>query len=84
MRAFLLYGAEGMKISRATYYERLEDADKRLTTKIKAKFPDAADQAKLLDDILEYSAEIENVYMEIGMQCGAKLAQQLLDGQSME
>lgn len=84
IRQFLLYGTESMDISNAPYKQRLEDAEKIARKKIEEKFPMKEEYKDILGDIEIYTSTAQDVYMEIGMQCGAMLTIQLLTGSKME
>ena len=78
IRGFLVSGTECPDFSDKTYKERIDEAENELFEKIKNKIPVVEDYDEIVDNIGNYAYEIQNVYMEIGMQCGAKLAAQLL------
>ena len=78
IRAFLLQGVDCAEISNQNYKERLDDAENPVLEMIEKKFPDMDENEKLSGDVLYYATVTQNVYMEIGMQCGAILAMRLL------
>jgi hypothetical protein len=45
---------------------------------IQAKFPDMYEHEQITNHFYDYAIALEDVYMEIGIQCGAVLAMQLL------
>lgn len=77
IREFLLSGAECVRINEKTYIERLEEAQKKAFDKLLDIIPDEEEYEEILSNIIGYIGETEDVYMEIGLQCGAMLAQQL-------
>jgi len=44
---------------------------------IQAKFPDMDEYEPIATEVYGYASEVEDVYMEIGLQCGMALAMQL-------
>lgn len=79
---FLLYGTEAVVISDKSYTERIKEANSKITSIIKEKLSennDAKEIESVINDILSFSSDSENVYMEIGMQCGAMLCNDLLE-----
>ncbi len=78
IRGFLLHGVECCEVSRQTYKQRLSTAEKTVSERMEENFPDIEQQEKLMFDIHRYAGITQEVYMEIGMQCGAVLAMQLL------
>lgn len=84
IREFLLHGVEEMNTSDKTYYERLKNAEKIATGTLHARFPCEEDYEKVTDDVYELVGATQNVYMEVGMQCGAAIAMQLLGNPKTE
>ncbi|MCQ1530905.1 hypothetical protein [Lutispora saccharofermentans] len=78
IREFLLHGVECVEISNKSYKQRIEDASKSAIEMIEKKFPERDDCEKITSKVYNYSGTIQDVYMEIGMQCGAILAMQLI------
>lgn len=78
IREFLLYGVEGMEISDKTYEQRIDEAQKTAIGMIQKKFPDMNEYEIITSEVYHYVNTVQDVYMEIGMQCGAALAMQLL------
>ena len=77
IREFLLNGMECFEISSKDYKQRVDDAQKPVIEMID-KITDKNEQEKIADEIFDYGAVVQEVYMEIGMQCGAALMVQLL------
>lgn len=79
IREFLLHGVECVEVNTKTYMERLKEAQKPVINMIHRYFPDEMkENEKITDCIWLYSGEIEDVYMEIGLQCGFVLAMQIM------
>lgn len=80
LREFLLHGTECGAISEKSCEQRLKEAGKAVFSMIRKKFPDMEEQEKLTGELYSYVGTVENVYMEIGLQCGMLLAVQLFKG----
>lgn len=78
IREFILHGVECIQIEDKPYEQRLEAARKPAIEAIKCKFPEMNEYEKITNEIYSYATVTQDVYMEIGMQCGAILALQLL------
>lgn len=78
IREFLLHGVECMGINDKSYKQRIKESGETTFAMIKTKFTDMNEQEKITNEVNGYVSAIENVYMEIGLQCGAALANQLL------
>ncbi len=78
IREFLLHGVECVQISEKTYKQRIDDSRKTAIDMIKAKFPDMDEHVVITNEVYGYSSVVEDVYTQIGMQCGAILVIQLL------
>ncbi len=78
LREFLLHGIEPCKIDSRSYLERLETAEKKMRKLIHTKCPKLEKDEKIMSSILAYASQTEDVYMEIGLQCGFILAMQIL------
>jgi len=78
VREFLLHGVECVEIKDNTLKQRIEEPQKAVTTMIQDKFPDMGENEKITDKMCDYVGAVQEVYMEIGLQCGAILAEQLL------
>ena len=77
LREFLMHGGECAEISHDTYRQRIKSAWEPLTGILKKNFPEFEEYEKMTSEIFAYTAVTENVYMEIGIQCGAMLVMQL-------
>ena len=80
IREFLLNGMECTEISSKDCEQRLDKALKPVIEMLD-KITDENEQEKAAEDIFDYGATIQEVYMEIGIQCGASLMAQLLNKQ---
>jgi len=78
IREFLLYGTECAKVSEEDYKQRLETVRSHVSEVID-NFPGEVEKEKVEDSIYDYVNVTQDVYMEIGMKCGAVLAMQLLE-----
>ena len=78
IREFLLNGTECVEVSGESYKQRIDSARKPVVDKIHGKFPGEEESEEIMDEVFCYSGVNQEVYMEIGMQCGAALLLQLL------
>ena len=78
IREFLFNGVECADVINETYKKRLAIAEEDVFKVIDEKFTDKEERDKIVNDVHTYATVSEEVYMEIGMQCGAILAAQLL------
>ena len=78
IREFLLNGVECITISPQSYKRRLERSANPVFEMIQVKFPAEEENEKVTNFIHNYISETKNVYMEIGIQCGAILVMKLL------
>lgn len=78
IREFLLHGVEEVQYSTKSYKERIDESRKHVNGMIYRKFPDMEENEKIMDSVLDYGSEIQDVYMEVGLQCGFMLAMQIL------
>jgi len=79
-----LHGVECVEIDDKTYKQRIEESRQAITTMIDTQFPDVGDKERLEVEIYDYADTVEEVYTEIGMQCGALLMVQLLKNPASE
>ena len=84
IREFLLHGVECLQISEKSYKQRLEAAGKPAFKMIDEKFSNGDERDKVASDVHHYASVTQDVYMEIGMQCGAILAVKLLSSSQAE
>lgn len=78
LREFLFHGVECSEYDNRTYNERVEIPYQDLCEILHREFPDLKKYEAMLNIIYEYSEAIKDVYMEIGLQSGFTLANQLL------
>ena len=70
---FLLDGAVGKCDSRP-YKERLEESEGIWVDFIESHLSNRQEKGLFTEEVLKYVGVVESVYMEIGLQIGAKLA----------
>lgn len=75
IREFLLYGSKCREPDNSTYKQRLENSLNNALTLARGCFPEGCEQ--LEDKLLIAANAHEQVYMEIGIQVGMKLAVQI-------
>ncbi|HCA30123.1 MAG TPA: hypothetical protein DEP23_11420 [Ruminococcaceae bacterium] len=78
IREFLLHGVEEINISDKSYKERIDEAAKPVIEVIRQKFLDTEGCEELINMIYHCTSIYEEVYMEIGLQCGLMLAVEIL------
>jgi len=78
IREFLLHGTECLKVSDKSYEERIAVSHDKAIKRIETGFPDVKECEDVMSEVYGYATTIEEVYMEIGMQCGVVLAIQFL------
>jgi len=78
IREFLMHGVEGGDINPKGYKERIGEAHKSAIELIQSKFHNMAEYEEITTKVYDYAAACEDVYMEIGLQCGFILAIQVL------
>ena len=78
IREFLLNGVECLKVSEDSYERRLETSTKFILESIDKRIfeKDIADE--MADDVHHHASVNGDIYMEIGMRCGAILVMNLL------
>lgn len=77
IREFLLHGVEAVEYNAKGYKERIDESHRNVNDMICRKFPDMKENEKIMDTVLDYGSDIQDVYMEIGLQCGFILAMQI-------
>ena len=78
IREFLLHGVDCVQVSEESYKQRLENAKAPIFEMIEKNFSSEEEVDKISSYIHQYAGINQNVYMEIGMQCGAALVANLL------
>lgn len=81
IREFLLHGVEECNISEKSYHERLKNAEKTASGYLRSFYDGNDEYEEKSMPVFNYISVVEEVYMEIGMQCGAALAMQLFGGE---
>ena len=79
IREFLLHGVDETEIDTRSYMERLKTPEKTMTSMLHSKFPDGKEYEEVTDKVYDYATAYEEVYMEIGLQCGFVLAMQIFN-----
>lgn len=77
IRDFLLNGTELPKRTHAPYEQRLAKSMNEVMEMIQAHFPN--EQEQMENSIIQAVSAYEDVYLEIGLQIGIKLAMQVLN-----
>lgn len=76
IREFFLHGGEG-NIDPRSYKERTESAQEKLTVRLHEEYPNEQKYGETIGLVYNYVSAIEEVYMEIGLQLGGKIAVQI-------
>ena len=76
IREFLLHDVSGV-IENKSYTERIKTAEKLMIKNLN-DYTTQHKYEEMIDSVYGYAAANQNVYMEIGMRCGAMLLAQLL------
>jgi len=79
IREFLLHGIDETEIDTRSYMERLKTPEKIMTSMLHSKFSDGKEYEEITDKVYDYATAYEEVYMEIGLQCGFVLAMQIFN-----
>lgn len=78
IREFLLNGTECLEIITDSYEERLENAQIPIFDLLKEKFSESSEEFESFSNgIYAYANEVQNVYMELGIQWGMSFADQM-------
>lgn len=77
IRSFLLYGADDT-VTEKSYIERLKEVEEPLMKILYENFDKTPEERDFVNMIHSYASINANVYMEIGMMCGASLVFQML------
>ena len=78
IREFLLHGVDCKETNDQNYRQRLESSANPVFDMIEEKFPEQ--ELDRVAELIHHHASItQDVYFEIGMQCGAILMEQLLE-----
>lgn len=79
IREFLLHGAECVEISDKSYKQRLDIAYTPVKSMMHAIYPDEKEYEDKMVPIYDYASAHEDVYMEIGLQCGILLVTEIFE-----
>lgn len=79
IRSYLLSGVECKSTDNKTYKQRLDSIENLTFDKIEATLHNMKEYDELTNCISSYTTVTQEVYMEIGMKCGALILMQLLD-----
>jgi len=77
IREFLLHGVQDVPQGDESYHERLEKAYAPVQAVLEKAFPDSAQRGEAESEIHRCLGTMRDVYMEIGLHCGAELLSQL-------
>lgn len=78
LREYLLRGISNDEINPMDYTEHLAKAHKAVNQLIEERFPNSEQHEAIKDRIYDYAGACEDVYMEIGLQCGFILAMEIV------
>lgn len=78
IRSFILDGVEDIKTKPDSYEERINKAKKRAKDFFRERYPDNCEFENVINEVYRYVMETENVYMEMGLQCGILLSAQIM------
>lgn len=82
LRSFLLYGKECESLSSETYERRAEEPQRAVTKLLEKKISGMEDSDALNDSVMNAVAAYTDVFMELGLQAGMRLAVQALGGEN--
>lgn len=83
IREFLLHGSEEGNIDTGDYKQRLETAQKAATRYLRSFYDDNDKYEELSTTVFDYIDVVQNIYMEIGLQCGFMLGMQFATNTKM-
>lgn len=78
IRSFLLYGVEECSLNEKSSEQSIREAEKEVYKLIKSKTSEMSEYDEIISNINKLEFELENVYMELGLKCGAIIAIQIL------
>lgn len=84
IREFLLHGCGEIDVDYKSYVERLETPDKTMRSMLHCKFLEEKEYEEVINKIYDYATACEEVYMEIGLQCGFILAMQIVENTKVQ
>lgn len=74
---FLINGCEGLETDSHSYIERVERPLEKLNQRVHELYSTEEEYEKMMAIIFEYSTAVERVYLETGLQAGARLCVQI-------
>lgn len=77
--SFIMYGDEFTIPTKGSYEQRIEEAWNSFVEEAKELYPDLKETDRIFDFIIFYASVVEEIYMEVGMRCGAELAVKLFE-----
>nr|QGT51303.1 hypothetical protein Firmicute1046_3790 [uncultured Firmicutes bacterium] len=81
IRNFLICGAECDEIDTASHEEREKAAWTLIEKRLDRICPEREEYDKTASDIMTYACVNQDIYMDLGLLCGAKIVTQLLAGE---
>ena len=78
IRQFLLHGLQCDEVTPKTYKQRIDAMEQSISDMVKRRYSDEEEREEVLEEIHGFVSVMEDVYMEIGMQCGSILTAQLM------
>jgi hypothetical protein len=79
IREMLLHGVEQPEICADTYEKRLKDAESQAVECVRKWFPKTPENEEMIDKMYAAFSAEQDVYMEIGIIAGVRLAFQIFD-----
>lgn len=80
IREFLVCGEQRGKMNGGAYAQRIEEVRAPLMDAMTEMLTQKKEYDVISERLFRYEKEMRDVYIEVGMQCGAALAAQLLSG----
>ena len=74
---FLLYGVESDIIDPRSYKERAETTQRQVIARLQEAYPDEKEYEEIIGLVYDCVSDVESVFMEIGLQLGAKITAQV-------
>ena len=84
IRSFLIDGVEDVKPDTRPYRTQIEEIQKQCIAKLRENYGDSTECDEMIDLMTQYVIAVQNVYAEIGLQVGAKLAAQYFQNTKTE
>lgn len=78
IREFLMYGSECIETDPKGYKLRHDEARKPISDLLHQKFPEREDYDEVAGEMMDYVSVCQDIYMEIGLQCGFVIAIKML------